>query len=130
MHCAFTATVVADAERKVSKAGRAFLRFRCREGEGDRARWISVTSFSEGDLDLADGLVKGAAVAVEGKHEINSWVATDGTTKQGEQVVATYLRLCELGRAKKPDKAPKSGRELALTSPQAPARDLNDEIPF
>ena len=51
-----------DADEKVSKSGKLYLRLSLRVGDGDQAQWVSVLSFDAEAIELADRFVKGAAL--------------------------------------------------------------------
>ena len=59
-----------DAERKISKTGREYLRFSMRVGDGDGAQWISVLAFDPEAVELADRFLKGARAYVEAPQNI------------------------------------------------------------
>jgi single-stranded DNA-binding protein len=64
---AFFGALAADAEQKVSKAGKSYLRLRLRVGDGDGAQWVSVMCFDPDAIAVTDKLVKGARCYVEGR---------------------------------------------------------------
>jgi len=68
-----------DAERKTSKAGKPYLRFTVRIGDGDGVQWVSVLCFDGSTIEVADKMVAGARVYVEGILKLDEWTAQDGT---------------------------------------------------
>ena len=50
---AFFGALAADAEQKVSKAGKSYLRLRVRVGDGDGTQWVSVMPAPAGKMRLA-----------------------------------------------------------------------------
>jgi hypothetical protein len=43
IECAFFGTLGRDAESKISKNGKPYLRFTCRVGESDASQWVNAT---------------------------------------------------------------------------------------
>ena len=66
IECAFFGTLGRDCERKVSSTGKKYLRLSVRVGDGDGAQWVSVLAFDPEAVEVADKLVQGARVYVEG----------------------------------------------------------------
>ena len=134
IECAFFGALRRDAEQRTSKAGKPYLLLNVRVGNDDAAQWVSVLAFDQQAVELADSLVKGARVYVEGRLSLNEWTNADGVVKTGVSVMSWHCRLAQIGRNK-----PKRDREASVAggyvSPRsAPAgrlpRELNDEIPF
>ena len=78
---AFFGALAADAEQKVSKADRRYLRFRVRVGDGEQ-------------------MTKGARVYVEGRLEISEWTGQDGAKRHGLSCMSWHTRLSQIGRQK------------------------------
>jgi len=114
-----------DVERKTSKNGRPYLRLNVACGEGDATQWVAAMVFDERAIAVADKLVKGARVYLEGKLALNEWTASDGTMRTGLSVMSWHCRLSQIGRAKvkseKPNPAPRSA---------ATGAPFDDEITF
>ena len=93
-----------DAEQKVSKTGKPYLRFSMRVGDGDGAQWISVLAFDPDAIELADRFLKGARAYVEGKLSTSEWTGQDGEKRLGLSVMSFHTRLAQIGRQKvRPD---------------------------
>lgn len=136
IECAFFGALGRDAEQKTSQNGKPYLRLSVRVGDGDVSQWVSVLAFDPSAIEVADKLVKGAKVYVEGRLSLTEWTNADGVVKAGLSVMCFHTRLSAIGRNK-----PKRARENAsvadayVASRSAPAgrlpsADLNDEIPF
>jgi single-stranded DNA-binding protein len=98
IEAAFMGRLAADAESKISKNGKAYLRLRLRVGDGDAAQWVGVTVFDETAINNATSLVKGSTVYVEGRLSLDTWVAQDGKPRHGLSVLASHCRLAQIGR--------------------------------
>src|SRR5262249_19635512 len=118
-----------DAEQKISKAGKPYLRFRVRVGDGEGAQWLAVMSFDADAVAVAHKMVKGARVYVEGRLSLDEWTANDGTARHGLSVMSWHTRLAPIGRTKpsKP-KTPPSSRSPALAPAEPGFHD--DPLPF
>jgi single-strand DNA-binding protein len=122
IEAAFIGTLGRDAESKTSKTGRSYLRLNVRTGEGDNATWVSITCFDEKAIEVADKLVKGAKVYVEGKLSLDTWEAADGSKRSGLSVLSFHCRLCAIGKNKPPkSNKPKTARSPREPNPNAPA---------
>jgi single-stranded DNA-binding protein len=112
IEAALFGTLGRDAEPKISKNGKPYLRLNVACGEGDTTQWVGAMVFDERAIAVADGFVKGARVYLEGKLSLNEWTAQDGTTRSGLSVMSWHCRLSQIGRAKakleKPKPAPQS----------------------
>lgn len=132
---AFFGALGRDAESKTSKSGKLYLRLNVRVGDGDDVQWVSVMAFDEKAIAVADKMLKGARVYVEGRISIDEWTGQDGAKRTGLSCMSWHCRLAQIGR-NRPSK--KSGISVAAGTnrkPDRPAgtaadRDLNDEIPF
>ena len=118
-------TLGRDCEPKTSKNGRPYLRLNVACSEGDTTTWVGATVFDERAIAVADQLVKGARVYLEGKISLHQWTASDGTARTGLSVMSWHCRLSQIGRAKakleKPKPAPQSAGD---------ADDFSDEVLF
>jgi single-strand DNA-binding protein len=137
IECALFGSLVRDAEAKTSKAGKQYLRLNIRVENGETAHFINTTVFDADAIQIADKMVKGARVYIEGKLSLDEWTAQDGTKRHGLSVMSWHCRLAQIGRSRPPKSekpAPAaSGRERAARSDYAPAggvADLDDSIPF
>jgi single-stranded DNA-binding protein len=95
---AFFGSVVRDAETKVSKNNKRYLRLSVRVGSGDTAQFINIMSFDPDAIANVDKMVKGASVYCEGKLSLDEWTAQDGTKKTGLSVMSFHTRLAQIGR--------------------------------
>lgn len=98
IEAAFFGTLGRDAEPKTSQAGKSYLRLSVRVGNDDAAQWVSVLSFDARALEVADKLVKGARVYVEGTLSTNEWIGSDGAKRFGLSVMSWHTRLTQIGR--------------------------------
>jgi single-strand DNA-binding protein len=119
-------TLGRDAESKTSKNGKPYLRLNVACGEGDATQWVSAMVFDERAIAVADKLVKGARVYLEGKLSLNEWTAQDGATRTGLSVLSWHCRLAQIGRAKTKSEKPKP----AEPAPANAGAEFDDDIPF
>jgi single-stranded DNA-binding protein len=138
IECAFFGSLGRDAEAKTSKGGKAYVRLNVRVGDGDTGQWITATVFDAEAIEVADKLVKGARVYLEGRLTLDEWTAQDGAKRHGLSVMSWHCRLSQIGRNRPPKRdkpqPAASGRERAARSDYAPNgranADLHDDIPF
>ncbi|WP_271569653.1 single-stranded DNA-binding protein [Bradyrhizobium sp. CCBAU 11386] len=138
IEAAFFGALGRDAESKISGSGKSYLRLNVRVGEGDNVTWVSVMAFDEKAIAVADKMVKGARLYVEGKLGLDEWTAQDGSKRHGLSVMSWHCRLSQIGKNKPPKQnkpGPASlGRSRAATSDNAPisagAAGFDDDIPF
>ena len=139
IECAFLGTLGQDAELKISKSGRSYIRFSMRVGDGDSAQWLSVLAFDPEAIVIADRFVRGACVYVEGRLSTNEWTGQDGEKRLGLSVMSWHCRLAQIGRQKVKSGATKASvaAEQVYHSPRSgPAGrlpgsgDFDDPIPF
>lgn len=136
IECAFFGTLGRDAEPKTSQSGKPYLRLNVRVGDGDSAQWVGVLSFDERALEVAEKLVAGARVYVEGRLSTNEWVGQDGEKRFGLSVMSWHCRLSQIGRQKVRRERTEASVAGGYASPRSapagslPSSDLNDEIPF
>ena len=79
--------------------------------------------FDERAIAVADKLVKGARIYLEGKLSLNEWTAQDGTARAGLSVMSWHCRLAQIGRAKTKSEKPKPESAAAGAV-------FDDDIPF
>ena len=104
--CAFLGALVADAERKISKNGKPYLRFRVAVGGGDDVQFVSVMLFGDCVDELGD-LTKGTRIYVEGRLKLDRWSGQDGAERYGLGVMSAYARIAQIGdRKPKRDSVP------------------------
>jgi single-stranded DNA-binding protein len=121
-------------ESKVSGAGKRYLRVNVRCGSGDNAQWVNTMVFGD-DVALADRLLKGCRVYVEGSIRVDEWTGADGKHRTGLTCMAAHCRLAEIGRSKpENDRAARtsrsSRRSRAADTAAAAGTFHDDEIPF
>jgi single-stranded DNA-binding protein len=100
IEAAFFGSLGRDCERKVSASGKRYPRLSVRVGDGDGAQWVSVLAFDPEAIEVADKLVAGARVYVEGRLEPSEWTGSDGTKRHGLNVLSWHCRLPHIGRTK------------------------------
>jgi single-stranded DNA-binding protein len=84
IECAFIGVLGRDAEHKVSKAGKDYLRLNVRAGDGDGAQWVTVMVFDPEVLAQAARLVKGVKVYIEASGlKVDTWTGADGAQRHG-----------------------------------------------
>jgi single-stranded DNA-binding protein len=125
IEAAFFGALGRDAESKVSKSGKPYLRLNVRVGDGDAAQWVSVMCFDEKAIVLAEQMTKGARVYVEGRIEISEWASQDGAQRHGLSCLSWHTRLAQIGRQKLKREHNNGTKEHSGIDPQ-----LNDSIAF
>lgn len=93
--------------------------------------------FDTAAIDVADRLVKGAKVYLEGRVTLDEWSGQDGAKRHGLSVMSWHCRLAQVGRHRLQQERQQklepaaSGRERAARSDYAPAggvAGLDDEL--
>jgi single-strand DNA-binding protein len=130
IECAFFATLGRYAERKTSQAGKAYLRLNVRVGDDDAVQWLSVLAFDERAIEVADKLVKGAKVYVEGRLSTNEWTGQDGEKRLGLSVMSWHTRLAQIGRNKSKREREASVAGGYISPRSAPANRVPASTPF
>jgi single-stranded DNA-binding protein len=125
IEAAFFGSLARDAECKVSKAGRNYLRCTVRVGDGDAVSWVNVTAFDEQAIEQADKFVKGARVYCEGSLKLDQWTSQDGAAKHGLSCMSWHCHLAAIGHNR-----PKANSKPQAASPPAGSNEMDDEIPF
>ena len=126
--CAFFGFLPADAEPRVSQAGKNWVRFRVGVGKDEAVQWVSVAVFGKAAEAAAD-LKKGDRVYIEGSIKVDSWRGSDGTERHGLSVAAFKCEPThQIGRnrprrERKRDSHPKP-------QPEAQSAAFDDAIPF
>jgi single-strand DNA-binding protein len=99
-----------DPELKYTPSGIAVATFtlavnRVPNSQGEReADFVPIVAWRQSAEFAANYLTKGRLVAVDGKLQIRSWVAQDGTRRKSAEVVADNLR--SLDKPKEHTEAP------------------------
>jgi single-stranded DNA-binding protein len=132
--CAFFGFCAADAESKVSKAGKNWVRLRVGVGKDDEVQWINVAVFGKA-AEAAAELVKGDRVYCEGTIKLNSWRGSGGVERCGLSVAAFRCERTHLIGRNRPKKNDRDSVADGSTGPDrstaARGGDFhNDEIPF
>lgn len=115
IECAFFGTVGREPEIKTSKAGKQYLRFSARDGDGDAATWITVMYFGDDAAELAPKVERGSRVYVEGSLRVEVW-EQDGRARPSVTVMSFHCRPAKIGRRRehkadtgKAEKTPQRG---------------------
>jgi single-stranded DNA-binding protein len=96
--CAFFGFCAADAESKVSKAGKNWVRLRIGVGKDDNIQWTSVAVFGKA-AEIAAELRKGDRCYVEGVIKLDVWRGQDGADRYGLGVAAFKIeKTHQIGR--------------------------------
>ena len=128
IEAALFGTLSRDCERKVSKNSKPYLRLNVAVSEGETTTWVSAMVFDERAIAVADRLVKGARVYLEGKLALNEWTAQAGTPRTGLSVLSWHCRLAQIGRAKIKSEKPKPAPQLATELPETASSPFNDPV--
>jgi len=129
IEAALFGTLGRDCERKTSKNGKPYLRLNIACESGDATQWISAMVFDERAIAVADKLVKGARVYVEGRLSLNEWTTSDGERRVGLNIMSWHCRLAAIGRNKIKSEKPKE-REFGTPPSANNGIVFDDEIPF
>ena len=124
IECAFNGFCAADAEAKVSHAGKAWTRIRVGVGKDDDIQWISVAVFGK-HAEAAAELKKGDKIYIEGTIKLDQWTGNDGVERTGLSVAAFKCERTHLIGKNRP---PRDGSRPARADNST--NELNDEIPF
>jgi len=138
IECAFFGQLGRDAEPRVSKSGRTYLKLNVRVGNDDAAQWVSVLAFDDKAIEVTDRLVKGARVYIEGTLSTNEYTGQDGEKRLGLSAMSWHCRLAQIGRQKirrEETKVSVAGGKAYHSPRSAPAgrlpgNDFDDPIPF
>ena len=122
-----------DPELKYTPSGIAVANFvlavdrYTKDAEGKKeADFIPIVVWKQSAEFAANYLTKGRMVAVDGRLQIRSWVAQDGTRRKNAEVVAENLK--SLDKPKETSAAPAIGEEPAPADAR-PGPDLgSDEL--
>src|SRR5262249_21424817 len=107
--CAFFGFLAADAETKVSKAGKTWGRLRVGVGKDEDLQWVSIAVFGQA-AEVASKLKKGDRVYVAGSIKLDTWTGNDGTEGHGVSVAASKCeRTHNIGRNR-----PENGRRISV----------------
>ena len=91
----------------IAKFGIAVDRFSKNPETGEKETdFIDIVAFRRTAEFVTQYLTKGTLVAVEGRLQIRSWVAQDGTKRKAAEVVADNVQGLERARDRDPNAAP------------------------
>lgn len=123
LHVAFIGCIVGQgAERRYTANGTPLVNAtiivqdsKATDGEG---QFVRVGHFGDQAAELAEVLVKGTIVYVEGRLKLATWTAADGTPRSGLNVTAWRLEpLAQIG-----DRSPRpQRRQMAFLDPMEAA---------
>jgi single stranded DNA-binding protein len=131
--CALIGTLAADAEVKMSKAGKPYFRVNLATGNGEQTTWVGVTVFGDRAAELAPTLKKGMQLYVTGRLSLDKWTGRDGHERTGISVAAGHIEPCEIGKQRQRSSRKAAPSPSAQQQPQSVSiipSDLNDDIPF
>jgi single-stranded DNA-binding protein len=124
--CAFYGFIAADAESRVSQAGKAWVRLRVGVGKDEDIQWLSVAVFGRA-AEAAAELKKGDRVYCEGTVRLDTWRGNDGVERHGLSVASFKIeRTHQIGR-NRPRRERDDGERPSTAQAGA---ELNDAIPF
>ncbi|MHB0997813.1 MAG: single-stranded DNA-binding protein [Armatimonadota bacterium] len=121
-----------DPELKYTPSGIAVATFtiavnRMPNSQGEReADFIPIVAWRQSAEFAANYLTKGRLVAVEGKLQIRSWVAQDGTRRKSAEVVADNLRSLDRPKEHGEASSVPSGDDHGAGAVQASAEEFDD----
>jgi single-stranded DNA-binding protein len=96
--CAFYGRVTADADPRISQAGKPWVRLRVGVGKDDDVQWVSIAVFGKA-AQTAAKLRKGDRIYCEGTIKVDTWRGQDGTERHGLSVASFKVdRTHNIGR--------------------------------
>jgi single-stranded DNA-binding protein len=110
-----------DAETKTLAAGKPYLRLNIRIGDGDAVQWINAMTFDPDAIAVADKMVKGARVYIEGTIKLDEWIGQDGAKRHGLSLLSWHCRLSQIGR-NRPRRADSAREDRPKAASSGPAR--------
>jgi single-stranded DNA-binding protein len=124
--CAFYGFLAADADSRISQAGKPWVRLRVGVGKDEEVQWLGVAVFGKA-AEAAAELRKGDRVYCEGTLKLDSWTGRDGAERHGLSVASFKCeRTHRIGRNR-----PKRERDDNDDSPVHPDEPpLHESIPF
>jgi single-stranded DNA-binding protein len=126
--CAFFGFLAADADPRISQAGKAWVRLRIGVGRDEAVQWVSVAVFGKAAEGAAE-LKKQDRVYVEGTIKLDTWRGSDGGERHGLSVAAFKCeRTHRIGRNKPRRNSNEDSSTAANSAPRE--RELDDAIPF
>ena len=85
--CAFYGVLAADADARVSQAGKQWVRLRVGVGKDEDVQWLGVAVFGKA-AEAAAELRKGDRIYCEGTLKLDSWKGRDGAERHGLSVAS------------------------------------------
>jgi single-strand DNA-binding protein len=124
--CAFFGRLGADADSRISKAGKPWVRLRVAVGRDDETQWLTLSVFGE-SAKVASELKKGDRIYAEGSLKLDRWKGNDGVERSGLAVASfRCMRTHQIGR-NRPQRDHHRGSD---DSPAEESPPLVDSIPF
>lgn len=114
--------IVSDAERRISKSGKEYLYFRIgnnefndEKGEDGKPKryWFTITSFNQRHFSMAQHLIKGKPIIVEGDWSDRIYQNNEGNCEISRDVMANAIYFCK--GSENNDNAPKKDFETPVT---------------
>jgi single-stranded DNA-binding protein len=137
IECALFGVLGRDAESKVSKSGKPYMRINVRCGDGDAAQWVNVMVFDPEAVSAASRFIKGARTYIEGSVKLDEWTGQDGAKRHGLSVMSWHCKLAAIGRNRPKRESDDSEQRTPASADDRQGRvrgtahdDLDDEIPF
>jgi len=134
--------VATDPELKYTPSGIAVTSFRiavnrrytAQQGQEPEADFIDIVAWRQAAEFAANYLTKGRLIAVQGRLQIRTWVAQDGTRRSKAEVVADQLRGLDRPKDQVGVPEPAAEEETVGAAAGAPAveptADIEDFDPF
>lgn len=128
----------ADAELRRMTSGTAVANFRMattevfkdREGnKREETEWHRVSLMGKQAESVADYLIKGKQVYIEGRLRTREWDDKDGNKRRTTEIIANRVVLLGGGRRENVDRGEESYHDAASQEP-APQMPGDDEVPF
>jgi single-stranded DNA-binding protein len=124
IECAFIGSLTRDAAVKLKQDGKSYLQLNI--AVGNPPTYISALAFNS-TVDAKD-LTTGTRIYCEGKIQLTTWQAKDGTMKSGLSCICSHLRISAIGKNRPKPAQPPTARDIAAKSPQAPLNSA--DLPF
>src|SRR3974390_559426 len=97
---AFYGFCAADADARMSKAGKPWVRLRVGVGRDSELQWVQISVFGKA-AETAAALKKGDKIYCEGSLKLDSWRGSDGVERHTLAVSSSRLEQTHrIGRAK------------------------------
>ena len=103
----------------------------------DYTNWVDCAMFGKRAESLANSLVKGTKICVEGKLRWSQWQARDGQTRSKLEVIVEEIEFMSRGQQGNRQQQYNGGMQQASTSTAGPVIDIEpadsmypDDLPF